>query len=238
MTRLFSGLERAFRQLLHLLFPRRCALCRTALPAASRARLCPRCALLLRREFRSTRALRIPGANAVAAPLLFDRQVAAALRRYKFYSGKALGEWFAAQAAVCLAGQLAQWQPDLLTYIPLSPGRWWSRGYNQSEIAAKYLGKAFRIPVRATLGKRLLRGQQARRSAKDRVRLAQSEFFLLPGCPVRGKRVLLIDDVIATGSTAADAVRALREAGALRIYVLALTAAEQPSDERRPYENL
>ncbi len=57
-------------------------------------------------------------------------------------------------------------------------------------------------------------------------------FFALPGQTVRGKSVILVDDVITTGATASDAVRALREAGAARVYVLAL--ARTPAKSRPP----
>lgn len=208
------------RQLLH---PRRCALCRAQLSIGSRAMICARCAPNMRAKYRSTRALAVPGADGADAPLLYAGEVAAALKRYKFYRDTSLCRWFAAQASACLASHREDWRPELITYVPLGAARRWKRGFNQSEAVAREIGKQSGLPVCATLRKRPASGKQSHRSAQERRRAAKNTFYPITQNSAKGKRVVLVDDVLTTGATASDAVRALREAGALEVFVLAVT---------------
>lgn len=216
---------RAFRWLAQLIYPQRCLLCRGALPVGTPAMLCPDCARRVRQEYRNMRLITIPGAAGADAPLLYIGRLANAMKRYKFYRNTALSKWFSAQGAACLASHLDVWRPDCLTYVPLGLAGWWPRGFNQSEVLARRIGKALHLPVCAALGKRPRLGQQSRRTARERWAAARDMFFPLPGGAVRGKRVVLIDDIITTGASAADAVRALREAGAAEVFVLAPLSA-------------
>lgn len=223
MNMLVLWLQNAARWFAQLLHPRRCALCRAALPVGARAMICARCAPRLRSDYRNTHALSVPGADGADAPLLYTGEAAAALKRYKFYRETSLCRWFSAQAAACLAAHHADWHPELITYVPLGAGRRWKRGFNQSEAVAREVGKQSGLPVRATLRKRPMQGKQSHRSAQERQRAAKGVFCPITQNPAKGKRVILIDDVVTTGATAADAVRALREAGASAVFVLAVT---------------
>ena len=233
MVGLFASVRRAAGWLMQLLHPRRCVLCRKALPVGGGAMICPECAPRLGQEYRNTAPVSIPGADGADAPLLYAGAVANALKRYKFHGDTALCKWFSAQAAACLAGHLTIWEPDCITYVPLGAARWWARGFNQSGAAARQIGRTLGLPVCAALGKRPRRGRQSHRSAVQRQQAARNLFFALPGAAVCGKRVVLVDDILTSGATAADAVRALREAGASHVYVLPL--ARTPA--RRPLQN-
>lgn len=189
--------------------------------------LCGACAPRLWEEYLCDSPFAIPGADDAAAALFYTGGIAAAMRRYKFHRETALCRWFAVQCAACLSERVDEWRPDLITYVPLGASRWWSRGFNQNKPVARALGKALELPVCASLGKYPSVGKQSRRSAEERRRAAQKLFFALPNAPVRGKRVVLLDDVVTTGSTAADAVRALRQAGASQVFVLAMTRTPQ-----------
>ena len=218
---ILARVVRASRWLAQLVHPHRCLLCRGALPVGTPAMLCPGCARRVRQEYRNTEMITIPGAAGADAPLLYVGQLANAMKRYKFYRSTALSRWFSAQGAACLASHLDEWQPDCLTYVPLGLICWWPRGFNQSEVLARQIGKALHLPVCAALGKRPRIGKQSRRTARERWKAARNMFFPLPGGAVRGKRVVLIDDIITTGASAADGVRALRKAGAAEVFVLA-----------------
>lgn len=231
MGAISSRASGAFRWLSQLLHPRRCMMCRGALPTGTSAVLCPDCAFRVRQEYRNTAAVTVPGASGADAPLLYTGRLSAAMKRYKFFRNTALSRWFSAYGTACLASHLEEWKPDCLTYVPLGLTRWWGRGFNQSRVMARQIGKALGLPVRVSLGKRARIGKQSRRSARERWDAARNLFFPLPGGSVRGKRVVLIDDIITTGASAADAVRALREAGAAEVFVIA--ALFTPRDRRQ-----
>lgn len=216
------SLRSVLRRFTHLLFPPRCVLCRRRLPTGAAAMLCTDCAPVLRRDYRNTAPVWVRGADGADAPLRYDGQIASALKRYKFYEDTSLGRWFAAQCAACLAAHLEEWQPELITFVPIGAGRWWKRGFNQTETVAREIGKTLSLPVAATLGKRPFQRKQSHRTAAER-KQARDIFYPLPGRRVDEKCVVLIEDVIATGATAADAVRALREGGARQVYVLSIT---------------
>ncbi len=231
---MLTAVKAAALWLYQLIHPRRCVLCRKLLPPGSAAMLCAACAPQFRKRYRCVSPPVVEGADGTDAPLLYTGRVAAALRRYKFYRETSLRRWFSAQCAACLAARLPEWEPDMLTYVPLGARRWWSRGFNQNKPIAYAVGRALGLPVRATLGKHPSPGRQSGRNAAERQRAARQVFFALPLAAVRGKSVVLLDDVVTTGATAADAVRALRKAGASRVWVLAVSCTpESPAGSRK-----
>ena len=59
------------------------------------------------------------------------------MKRFKFSSAAYCADWFAAQMSVALTSQLDDWQPDLITYMPIGFLHYRKRGYNQAELLAK-----------------------------------------------------------------------------------------------------
>lgn len=186
--------------------------------------LCPSCAQKVRQQYRCTEDIHIHGADGAAAPLYYTGAIAGAMKRFKFMHRQHYADWFAAQMLPLLAERLDDWQPDLITYIPISFFRWYQRGYNQSELLAKPIAEAFSLPCCATLQKRLLTPKQSsRKSADERKKNAAHAFRLRKGVNLSGMSVVLVDDIITTGATVSAAAQCLREMGALHIYVLAPT---------------
>src|SRR5439155_26567449 len=102
-------------------------------------------------------------------------------------------------------------------------GRRWQRGYNQAAVLARALASGLQIPcderrlrrVRATP----LQTAVAPSARRDNVRGA---FRAAADPRLRGQTVLLVDDVLTTGSTASEAARALKQAGVARVVVAVL----------------
>lgn len=207
-----------------VLFTKRCVLCGAMLPAAGtgKAMLCPDCAAEVRQCYRCTEAIRIPGAADATAALYYTGKVKNAMQRFKFQHKQHYADWFAAQMLPLLAERLDAWQPDLVTFMPIGFLRMHERGYNQAELLAKAVAEPLSLPCQATLRKRAFTPKQS--TQKDAAaRQKNAERALLPreGAEVRGKSVVLVDDIITTGATAAAAVKLLHEMGAEKVYVLA-----------------
>ena len=207
-----------------MLFAKTCVLCGGALEMGGQAMLCPVCAGEVRRECRCAETFSVPGADGAAAALWYKGRVRDAMHRFKFGGAQHMAEWFAAQTVPLLAAHLEDWRPDLVTFMPIGPLHYRKRGYNQAELLAKPIAAALSLPCAPTLRKRLF--SQTQSEQKDRAaRLKNAERSVLPrsGVDLTGKSVVLVDDIVTTGATAAAAVKALHEMGAARVYVLAPT---------------
>ena len=114
-------------------------------------------------------------------------------------------------------------QFDAIVPVPLHWLRRWRRGFNQSELLARGLARQLGVPMISALRRRRSTQVQAGLSNTARRRNVAQAFRSRQWRPVAGKRILLIDDVMTTGSTAAACARALKSAGAARV-VLATVA--------------
>jgi len=114
---------------------------------------------------------------------------------------------------------------DWVVPVPLHPERQGERGYNQSELLAREVARLLRRPwhnflhrVRPTLSQHGL-------SARDRRRNVQGAFMLADTRPVCGQRILLIDDILTSGTTADEAGCTLLQSGAATVYALIFARA-------------
>ncbi len=114
----------------------------------------------------------------------------------------------------------------VLAPVPMHPRRRRERGYNQSELLAKEMAVTWTLPLNTQALRRARDTvQQALLSAEERHSNVKGAFAINPPDVFRNKHVLLIDDVLTTGSTANACAEALRYAGAIRISVLAVARA-------------
>lgn len=102
---------------------------------------------------------------------------------------------------------------DLIAYVPSSKKRHLKRGYNQSEILARELGHLSRRPIFEGLVKKIDTKPQVGLKKRQR-EVNLHEVFTVTKSGVKGKKILLIDDVVTTGATLNECAKALRKAGA------------------------
>ena len=115
-----------------------------------------------------------------------------------------------------LIGELSQ--EALLVPVPLHRSRLWSRGFNQSALVARELSKRTGVPVAVHALRRIkptppLKGLNIR----QRRRTVAGAFQATPQMELAGRTIVLIDDVLTTGSTANACARILKKAGAARV---------------------
>lgn len=221
-----AAFERLLRAMDDLLFPEHvgCLLCGAALGEDERDGLCPFCAQALERQQdeQQEREARgeweedgLPeGIAFVHAAFGYDGPARKLILALKF-SGMRAAAVPLARAMTMLPGG----EEEILVPVPTTKRRRRERGYNQAALLARRMGEELGMTVTEALTRRDERAAQTTLSGAERLRN-------LVGCmsadgQVRGKRVLLVDDVYTTGSTAREAARALYAAGALSVGVFA-----------------
>ncbi|MEH7254789.1 ComF family protein [Neobacillus niacini] len=134
------------------------------------------------------------------------------MAKYKFRGDYVLAKLFAER----ISDSLRLLNPDLLVPIPLSCERLYERGFNQAE--ALILEAGFSP---ANLLTRIHLEKQSKKSRTERIHIPQV-FQVNRQLEIKGKEILLIDDIYTTGSTLRHAAKLLKEEGAKRIRSLTL----------------
>ena len=112
---------------------------------------------------------------------------------------------------------------DVIVPVPLHPVRERERGFNQAQLLAELLTVSARAPLRLILERTRYTTTQTAHDRAERMENLHGAFRLRKNQDVRDLRVLLIDDVLTTGSTLSECARVLKKAGAVSIH--AATAA-------------
>lgn len=133
---------------------------------------------------------------------------------------RALGRWMGRAGAELLEGA------DMIVPVPLHWTRLFTRRYNQAGLLAYAVRAAGGPPVMADwLVRRRRTPSQGRLGPVARARNVRGAFAVRRGCEVKGKRIVLVDDVLTTGATVEECARVLRRGGAAFIGVLTLSRA-------------
>lgn len=152
----------------------------------------------------------------------FDGWLRGAIIQFKYHGEWARGE----QLAAPLAALLSHDEPyDALVPVPLHPARLKHRGFNQATVVAEHAGRRLGIEVSESLIRSKRTAPQVTLGADARGMNVADAFRLRSGAPVHDRRLLLVDDVITTGSTLAACAAVLLDAGA-RLVGVATIARE------------
>jgi ComF family protein len=214
-------LHRTLDVLLGLFFPDRCAGC-----GRLGAQLCAACRAALRPYPGGDRPS--PQLDATAVAYLFGAALRPAIHQLKYRGNRrmarVLGDLLAAHLR---ANPLPA---DALLPVPLHTARLAERGFNQSELLARRLAQACRLPLLAGgLARVRATAQQARLDARARQENMR-EAFSWSGAAPPPARLLLVDDVFTTGATLSACAAALRAAGAREVRAIALARSRPDLD--------
>jgi len=117
----------------------------------------------------------------------------------------------------------------LVTFVPIDPARWRERGFDQAGILARHAAEWMELPWASTLERKKAVSPQTGLPAARRRRNLQGVFSPREAEPVLGRRVLLVDDVLTTGSTASACARTLKGAGAEAVEVVTVCNVAHPA---------
>jgi len=116
---------------------------------------------------------------------------------------------------------------DVIVPMPLHWRKRWQRGFNQAELLAIEIGCRTNVPVRNALRRMRNTPSQAGLTSSKRRQNVSGAFQAKKPATLDGRRVLLIDDVMTTGATAASCSRALKRAGARQVILLTLARTDR-----------
>jgi ComF family protein len=216
------------RRVLQWLFPEKCVLGRSFL-GKEEMDLCRACRID-QPEYRFGKK-KVPHIRSLTAVWMYQGHAAASLKRYKFANARHYAPAYGRLLAMRIARDLPR--ADLITWVPVSAKRLRQRGYDQVELLARAVSEELGIPAVKTLEK--FRDNQANSGLTDPAeRRANVLGVYRPVQPerFRGKRVLLLDDIVTTGATASECARVLLTAGAGEILFGAVAAGGTTSSKK------
>ena len=201
--------------ILRLLFPPKCILCGKLL-RDEETDLCRSCRTDSPECHKNN--LTFSFLDSWAAVWYYDGYIRKSLHRYKF--GRA--RHYAPAYGRLLAMKLMTEYPegfDLLTWVPVSRIRKFTRGYDQVELLAKAVGRELGMEPVRTLRKLRNNPPQSGISGIEKRRANVLGIYRIENPEqVAGKRVLLLDDILTTGATAGECARVLLTAGAREVH--------------------
>jgi len=220
-------------------FPPLCHICRTFIPDAGPVHICRSCRDQMRPvSYPLCQVCGIPFAgigadhpcggclkkppsfDAARAGFVYDGHCRELIHAFKYQNKTLLRRPLALLAGECLTEFVASQHPDLVVPVPLHRKRLHSRGFNQAVLLGELLAHEWRLPLeRRALQRIRWTEPQLSLSADERRENVTGAFAVANSVAVAGKRVLLVDDVLTTGSTVEECSRMLKRAGALNVVV-------------------
>lgn len=207
---------------LALIFPPKCVLCGRLLERQE-LDLCGKCRREAPEQRHKNKKLRF--LDSVTALWHYEGDARNSLLRYKFYGKR----HYAKSYGRLLAMRILQEHDepfDVLTWVPISSRRRFRRGYDQVELLAKAVGQELGLrPVRCLKKIRHNPAQSGLSGEAERRANVLGVYQAKTPERFRGRRVLIVDDVITTGATMSECARVLLTAGAGQIHGAALASA-------------
>ena len=218
--------------IIDFIYPPRCCICGELIGYASKMTMCEKCRdsiSYIDKGIDYSATLK----NKFNIEIYFDcgeavfrySDVKSAIERFKYFGERNIGKSFAYLMYEHWKNNDKLKYADYLVSVPLNKARLKERGYNQAEYLANEFSKLTRIKhvhgaikrIRDTKPQNLL-------DAKERVENVKNAFAVVNES-IKGKTVLIIDDIFTTGSTINECAAALKKQGAAKVMFLTFSAA-------------
>lgn len=238
-------MNKFFSTFLDVLFPPLCHICRAFIPDAGPLHVCPAC-----RERMPTvthplcpvcgipflgvgddhvcGACRLskPDFAAARAALIYEGECRELVHAYKYRYKTHLRRPLALLTAAPLRDFVAACAPELMVPVPLHLRRLRERGFNQAVLLGEILAREWGIPLARGAMRRIRWTEpQITLTAAQRRDNVKGAFDVRDAGAVKGRRVLLVDDVYTTGSTVRECAHVLKAAGAGEVAVVTVARA-------------
>ena len=213
------------RILLDLIYPPRCVFCHSFLRKSEKD-ICQSCREKLPVLERSDRGITLKGISLCTSLFHYKGTVREAILRYKFHGLSFYSREFATLMAENLTYE--ELACDEVTWVPLSRKRKRTRGYDQAQLLAKELAASRKIPCSRLLVKqRDAAPQSGSGGREERKANIQNAYRINKGIDIRGKTILLVDDIVTTGATLEECAAVLIAAGAACVKAVTIARTEK-----------
>ena len=225
---------KASRVISELFYPSgiKCVICGDDIPGYDRYAVCGRCELSHNTKYclRCGRAMKNMASycdycqnhdyafDFARAPFVYENEVVNLVRKLKYGGGKYLAEVM----AEFMADEYydSGFDADLITFVPMHPKKQRKRGYNQAKEIASAVSQILDFPLSNVLERVKFTENLARLGKEERAEAIKDAVVLKPDADVKGKNVVLIDDVFTTGVTSNECAKALQKGKCGKIFVL------------------
>ncbi|NLX64561.1 MAG: ComF family protein [Clostridiaceae bacterium] len=220
-----------FEKLIRLVYPAKCMVCDQVLNEDTFLHLCEPCKKNLPRYQKGfVRSMQMPYLDGIFAAFYYRDGIKNAIQCMKFKSHPRLAQTMG--SLVC--EELFKYQPvpefELIVPVPMHPKKKRQRGYNQAELVANEVARKLNKDLRNDI---LIKVQnttaQIRLKREERLMNLENAFMINNSIMKnnRNGRVLLVDDVLTTGTTVSTCAKILKENGFSSVYALIIAIAEK-----------
>ncbi len=212
-------MTKAVKYVKHIFFPERCESCNKLIPFnESDCIYCSSLQYRLPEEFciHCNRRNCICDTDAhrlnLTVPFIYSGSIKHYIHRYKFGREKLFADFFAKNLFNCVVKDFYDVTFDFVTFIPSSDGN------NHSELLSRKLARRLHCDCFPLLNRSRNTRKQHHLSYEERITNMKNAFTVIEGIDLKGKTVLICDDIKTTGSTLLAAEKALIEGGAEKVY--------------------
>jgi len=166
--------------------------------------------------------------TAAASFLFFQKKSSTQhlLHQLKYQQKEIIGEWLGEQFAYSLQSKGRFAAVEIIIPVPLHPSRIKFRGFNQCDAIARGMASVLQIPIaNGILIRSVATQSQTKKNRFQRFENMNSVFSLAQASAIKGKNILLLDDVLTTGATLVSAAQVLQQAGSNKLFVGAIAKA-------------
>lgn len=164
--------------------------------------------------------------------LKYEDKVRKLILDMKFHNNRWIEKYFARLLADTYKEN--KMDAEVIVPVPISKEREAERGFNQSYLIAKHLAKILNLPLENNAIVKVKNNErQMRLTVQERRKNVVGAYKIMDRAAVKGKKVVVIDDILTTGSTMSEVARQLKIAGASAVYGLVVASPQYkaPSEE-------
>lgn len=212
-----------FKNLLYLFFPKKCPFCKKVID--SKSAICSTCSQKINKDI-AVRKILIEDLNKeiiCIAPFSYKAKIKDAICDYKFHGKLDYAEFFSQE----IIDTVIPYFPriDCITSVPLYKKRKRERGFNQAEVLSKKIANLMNVSYKEILVKSKNNKVQHRLSKVQRVQNVKGVYSVIDKNYIKGKIILLCDDIITTGNTLKECAKTLFDYGAKAVYCVTIASA-------------